>query len=67
MADTAVVLNDALLSPQQLAEYLGVPLATVYRWRYEGTGPRGMKVGKHVRYRRGDVEAWLDMRTDPGQ
>lgn len=67
MADTAVVLDDALLSPQQLADYLGVPLATVYRWRYEGTGPRGMKVGKRVRYRRADAEAWLDTRTDPGQ
>jgi hypothetical protein len=46
MADTAVVLGDALLSPQQLADYLGVPLASVYRWRYEGTGPRGIKVGQ---------------------
>ncbi|MDP8928170.1 MAG: helix-turn-helix domain-containing protein [Actinomycetota bacterium] len=67
MADTAVTLGDALLSPQQLADYLGVPVATVYRWRYEGTGPRGIKVGKHVRYRRRDVEAWLDTRTDPDQ
>lgn len=67
MADTAVVPEDALLSPQQVADYLGVPVATVYRWRYEGTGPRGMKVGKHVRYRRGEVEAWLDARTDPGE
>jgi excisionase family DNA binding protein len=67
MADTAVVLGDALLSPQQLADYLGVPLASVYRWRYEGTGPRGIKVGKHVRYRRRDVEAWLETRTDPDQ
>jgi excisionase family DNA binding protein len=67
MADTAVALGDALLSPQQLADYLGVPVATVYRWRYESTGPRGIKVGKHVRYRRRDVEAWLEERTDPDQ
>lgn len=67
MADTAVALGDALLSPQQLADYLGVPLATVYRWRYESTGPRGVKVGKHVRYRRRDVEAWLETRTDPNK
>ncbi len=67
MADTAIALGDALLSPQQLADYVGVPVATVYRWRYEGTGPRGIKVGKHVRYRRQDVEAWLETRTDPDQ
>ena len=67
MATTAAALDDVLLSPQQLAEYLGVPLATVYRWRCEGTGPRGIKVGKHVRYRQRDVEAWLDTRSDPDQ
>lgn len=67
MADTEVALGDAFLSPQQLADYVGVPVATVYRWRYEGTGPRGIKVGKHVRYRRRDVEAWLETRTDPDQ
>lgn len=67
MAETAVALGNALLSPQQLADYLGVPVATVYRWRHESTGPRGIKVGKHVRYRRGDVEAWLETRSDPDQ
>jgi excisionase family DNA binding protein len=67
MADTAVAPGNALLSPQQLADYLGIPLATVYRWRYEGTGPRGIKVGKHVRYRQQEVEAWLETRTDPNK
>lgn len=65
MADTAVAPGNALMSPQQLADYLGVPVATVYRWRHESTGPRGIKVGKHVRYRRRDVESWLESRTDP--
>lgn len=65
MADSALALGDAFLSPRQLADYLDVPLATVYRWRYESTGPKGIKVGKHVRYRQRDVEAWLETRTDP--
>lgn len=42
-----------------LAEYLGVPVATVYRWNYRGTGPRPRKIGKHVRYRDEDVAAWI--------
>jgi excisionase family DNA binding protein len=67
MTDAAVAPGDTLLSPQQLAAYLGVPVATVYRWRHESTGPRGIRVGKHVRYRRRDVEAWLESRTDPDQ
>lgn len=26
--------NDRLLSPAELAEYLGVPVQTIYQWRY---------------------------------
>lgn len=47
-------------TPEQVAEYLGVSVDTLYAWRYRGTGPRGSKVGRHVRYRWDDVERWLD-------
>jgi len=53
-----------LLTPQVLAEGLGVPVQTIYVWRTKGAGPRGIKVGRHLRYRRSDVEAWLDAQTD---
>jgi excisionase family DNA binding protein len=49
-----------ILTVEQLADYLGVPAATVYRWNYVGTGPRRLTVGRHVRYRRADVELWLE-------
>ncbi|HEV3268435.1 MAG TPA: helix-turn-helix domain-containing protein [Acidimicrobiales bacterium] len=52
-------MENALLSPDQLAEYLGVPVSSVYRWNYIKSGPTAMKVGRHVRYRKSDVEAWL--------
>lgn len=52
-----------LLSQQALAEYLGVPLGTLTDWRYRGKGPAYAVVGKHVRYRATDVEAWLDAQT----
>ncbi|RTL67421.1 MAG: DNA-binding protein [Pseudonocardiaceae bacterium] len=54
---------DKLLTLQQLAELLGVPAATVYQWRSKGYGPRGLRVGKHVRYRPADVEKWLTSLT----
>lgn len=47
-----------LLTPRSLAERYGLPLATIYRWRSSGAGPRGFRVGKFVRYRLEDVEAW---------
>jgi predicted DNA-binding transcriptional regulator AlpA len=50
--------NITHLTVEDLGEREGVPPGTVYRWNYTGTGPRFMKVGKHVRYRIEDVEAW---------
>lgn len=47
-----------LYTPHTLAERFGVPVATVYSWRSKGAGPRGFRVGKFVRYRLADVEAW---------
>lgn len=49
-----------LLGPRELAEYLGVPVATIYRWNHLRNGPRAIRVGRHVRYRVADVESWLD-------
>lgn len=56
---------DRLLGPRDIAAWLDVPLQTVYAWRHRGEGPPGLKVGRHVRYRRKDVEAWLESQRDP--
>lgn len=50
------------MSPQEVADFLGIPVGTLHQWRHRGTGPKGAKVGRHVRYRRSDVEAWFDER-----
>ena len=56
-----------LLTPKQLAEYLGVPVKTLYSWRYLGSGPRAVHAGRYLRFRRGDVETWLEARADRPQ
>lgn len=53
-----------MLDPKGLADYLDIPLSTVYQWRGRGLGPRGARVGRHVRYRLSDVEAWLNQQAD---
>ncbi|MEN8041342.1 MAG: helix-turn-helix domain-containing protein [Actinomycetota bacterium] len=53
---------DRLLTVEDLAEYLGVPVATLYAWRYRRQGPPGFRVGRHVRFRWSDVEAWIEDR-----
>lgn len=49
-----------LWTVDDVAEYLGVPKKTLYRWRTEGYGPAGRRIGKHLRYRSADVVAWVD-------
>jgi hypothetical protein len=49
-----------LWSAQDVAGYLGVPLATLYQWRYLGTGPTAYRVGRHLRYEPTAIQAWLD-------
>jgi len=56
--------TDRLMTLPELSELLGVPVATLYRWRYRGEGPPGYRVGRHVRYRRATVEAWLETQAD---
>lgn len=56
--------QERLLTLQETADYLGVPLATLYAWRSRGQAPRGFKVGRHVRVKASDVESWLAERVD---
>lgn len=51
------------LSPAELAERYDLPLETIYGWQKTRTGPRFLKVGRHVRYRLSDVLAWEASRT----
>ena len=44
--------RDKLMSLTDVSEMLGIPVHTLYRWRYKGQGPAGYRVGRHVRYRR---------------
>ncbi len=47
------------LSSQAIADDLGVPIATYYAWRAAGKAPKAIRIGKYVRVRRCDYEAWL--------
>jgi excisionase family DNA binding protein len=50
---------NGLWGVKEVAEYLGVPVQTVYQWRTKDYGPPGVRVGRYVRYRPEDVRAWV--------
>jgi len=45
---------------QDVSDFLGVPIGTLYQWRVRGEGPPAFKLGKHVRFDPERVRAWLD-------
>lgn len=51
---------DALLTIEEVAELLRMPVATIRYWRVLGTGPGGFIIGRRLRYVRQDVLDWLD-------
>ncbi|MEV5800737.1 helix-turn-helix transcriptional regulator [Streptomyces collinus] len=54
-------LPDRYLTPDDLVEMFDLPsVETVYQWRRKRTGPRGFRVGRHLRYDPADVRAWVE-------
>jgi predicted DNA-binding transcriptional regulator AlpA len=53
---------DPLFTIDQAAAYIAVAKETLYTWRTRrpGFGPRATKVGGCLRYRRSELDRWLD-------
>lgn len=48
-----------LLSERQVAERLNIGEVTLQQWRARGKGPPFVRLGRTIRYREADIEAWL--------
>lgn len=56
----------ALMDERSLSCLLGVSVRTVQAWRVKGGGPVFLKFNNRlVRYRKADVEAWLEALAMP--
>ncbi|MFC8102728.1 helix-turn-helix transcriptional regulator [Streptomyces sp. NPDC057363] len=54
-------LPDQYLTPEDLVILFRLPsVETVYQWRRKDTGPRGFRVGRHLRFDPDDVRAWVE-------
>lgn len=52
-----------LMDEPTLASRLGVSRSTLQSWRYTGRGPQFIKLGRMIRYRTADVDAYLRANT----
>ena len=49
-----------MVTTKELAELIGVPVATLNNWRSIGRGPRSFRLGRAVKYLVADVAAWIE-------
>lgn len=57
---------DRLINERQVADLVGVSVATVRRWRVQNRGPRYLKIGALVRYCPRAVRYWLNAQPTGG-
>lgn len=56
--------GDSLMNVNALGEYLGIAPQTIRVWRMQGIGPHAFKIGHLVRWRKSDVDAWLETQRE---
>lgn len=61
----ATMIDDAFLTTEEVLEYLQVNLRTVYRLIKAGRIP-AVRVGRQWRFRKSDIDAWLDSQGPRG-
>ena len=57
--------DECVYGEHEAGRYLGgetAPISqrTLQRWRLEGVGPAFLKLGRLVRYRKSDLDRWVD-------
>ncbi|SFK77434.1 helix-turn-helix transcriptional regulator [Shimia haliotis] len=50
--------DHTLLSTKLLSRRWNIAPRTLERWRAEGRGPQFVRIGRHVRYRQADIQAF---------
>jgi predicted DNA-binding transcriptional regulator AlpA len=57
---------DELLTEAQAAQLLKLSIRTLQAWRFRATGPRFVRAGRAVRYRRRELNQWVELNSCQG-
>jgi excisionase family DNA binding protein len=52
------------MTVDEVAELLQIPKSTLYYWRYQRQGPPALRLGRALRYRRTDIENFVECGRD---
>ncbi|MEU7843927.1 helix-turn-helix domain-containing protein [Micromonospora sp. NPDC049114] len=53
----------SLATTEEVADYLQVSVPSLLQMRHKGRAPKASKVGRSLRWRWSDVDAWLEQRA----
>lgn len=56
-----------LWSHEEAAAYLGITRQTLHFINHKGNGPKSYRVGRYRRYRKHDIDEWLEDRCTPAR
>ncbi len=59
--------EEILWTPEDVSRYLGVPVTTLYRWKWRREGPPVRKIGRHLRYDPARVREWFAAQQSCGK
>ncbi len=59
-------MSEDLLTPQEIADKLGVKISTIYYWSHTDSIPR-IKLGNLLRFRWSSISKWLDKKEKKGR
>lgn len=52
--------KNRLLSFHQVQPRVQLSRVTIWRWEKEGKFPKHIKLGRSIRWRESDIQAWID-------
>jgi hypothetical protein len=61
--NTVIVSPPALRTTPEAAAYLKLKPSTLEQHRWKGCGPSYVRIGRSIRYRQADLDAFLDARV----
>lgn len=53
------MISDTYFTPREAAEYLRSSVSTLAKGRMTNRGPVFVRIGRAIRYRRSDIDAWM--------
>ncbi|OJW46989.1 MAG: hypothetical protein BGO67_09845 [Alphaproteobacteria bacterium 41-28] len=58
-----IPLETTLIEPEDLAQRWKITTITLAQWRWNGKGPRSIKIGRNTFYRPKDIEAFEEQKA----